>query len=386
MVVQQLLREWPPGFGGIERVAHELATFWGGDVYSLDVQGMAAASLDPLEVSYSRKRLGSFRLLGRCYLPLPYLSLVRLLFSSTPLHGHLPSPAVLILLLIARFIRPHRQVTAHWHCFLEPTLDLNGRFFAFYQWLALSALRFLTAVVTTSPQLSSELQRNGCSSSKIFVVPCCLALSQEQSLLRLQFPTIMDDSPLKILFIGRLDSYKRLDLLLKSLVSVSVDWQLSVVGDGPKRIFFEKLSMQLFCDQITDKPDLIRFHGRLSEAQKIELIAASDVLVLPSVRSNEAFGIVQLEAMAAGRLSLAFTHPKSGMGWVGQVPSLSWSQSPYDLSGVLQRLGEDPIHRLQLCKESRDRYLRLFSRSVWCNYVKHFGESATLVNPVDVID
>ena len=110
------------------------------------------------------------------------------------------------------------------------------------------------------------------------------------------------------------------------------------------------------------------------------------MLVLPSVRSNEAFGIVQLEAMAAGRLSLAFTHPKSGMGWVGRVPSLSWSQSPYDLSSVLQRLGEDPLYRLQLCKESRDRYLRLFSRSVWCNHVKHFGERVRLDNPVDVID
>ena len=43
MVVQQLLRDWPPGFGGVERVAHELGSFWGGDVYSLDVQGMAAA-------------------------------------------------------------------------------------------------------------------------------------------------------------------------------------------------------------------------------------------------------------------------------------------------------------------------------------------------------
>ena len=374
MVVQQLLREWPPGFGGVERVAHELASLWGGEVYSLDVQGMSAARLDPLCVSYSRKRLRSFRLFGRFYLPLPSFSLARLLFSSTPLHGHLPSPAVLILLLLARVIRPYRQVTAHWHCFLEPSLDLNGRFFAFYQWLALLALRCFSAIVTTSPILSSELQNNGLSSSKILVVPCCLGHSQEQSLLRLPFPTVLEGSPLRLLFIGRLDSYKRLDILLQSLISVSVDWRLSVIGDGPKRVHFEKLSIQLLSDKIADIPDLISFHGRLSEAQKIELIAASDVLVLPSVRSNEAFGIVQLEAMAAGRLSLAFSHPKSGMGWVGQVPSLSWSQSPYDLSAVLQLLGEDPLLRFQLCKESRERYLRLFSRPVWCNHVKHFGK------------
>ena len=91
MVVQQLLRDWPPGFGGVERVAHELGSFWGGDVYSLDVQRMSEASLDPLVVSYPRKLLKSFRFFGRCYLPLPCFFLVRLLFSSAPLHGHLPS-------------------------------------------------------------------------------------------------------------------------------------------------------------------------------------------------------------------------------------------------------------------------------------------------------
>ena len=32
--------------------------------------------------------------------------------------------------------------------------------------------------------------------------------------------------------------------------------------------------------------------------------------------SNEALGIVQLEAMAAGRIALAFDQPRSGMGWV----------------------------------------------------------------------
>ena len=114
--------------------------------------------------------------------------------------------------------------------------------------------------------------------------------------------------------------------------------------------------------------------------------AASDIFLSLVDNIQETFGLTPVEAMAAGRLSLAFTHPKSGMGWVGRVPSLSWSQSPYDLSSVLQRLGEDPLYRLQLCKESRDRYLRLFSLPVWCNHVKHFGERVRLVNPVDVID
>ena len=118
-MVEQFLREWPPGFGGVERVAHELATAWGGTVYSLDAQGQSLAGHDPLHVGYSRLRVSSTKSLGRMLLPLPTLVLWQLLRSSTPLHGHLPSPGVLVVLVLARLMHPRRRVSAHWHCFLE---------------------------------------------------------------------------------------------------------------------------------------------------------------------------------------------------------------------------------------------------------------------------
>ena len=57
MAIQQLLREWPPGYGGVERVAHELSNCWGGVTYSLDVQSQACLRQDALPVTYPRKRL-----------------------------------------------------------------------------------------------------------------------------------------------------------------------------------------------------------------------------------------------------------------------------------------------------------------------------------------
>ena len=47
-MVDQLLREWPPGYGGVERVAHELASLWCGLVYSIDVRRQSAVGHDPL--------------------------------------------------------------------------------------------------------------------------------------------------------------------------------------------------------------------------------------------------------------------------------------------------------------------------------------------------
>ena len=374
MAIQQLLREWPPGYGGVERVAHELCNCWGGVTYSLDVQSQAILHQDALPVTYPRRRLRSIRVGGRLHVPLPCRSLISLLASSEPLHGHLPSPGVLLLLVLARLLRPRRTVTAHWHCFLEKTPGLRGLLFGFYQWIALRVLPYLSAVVTTSPVMSAELQRCGCSPAQVVVLPCCLSASQEKAAMAVSLPVVEGAGPLRILFIGRLDSYKRLDWLLEALVALRSPWRLSVVGDGPKRSRFEDLAQKLFFSQIRMDPKLVQFHGRLSESEKQAQIAASDVLVLPSDRSNEAFGIVQLEAMAAGRIALAFDRPRSGMGWVGQLSELCWSQSPEGLVEVLQLLADQPQIRNLMGQKSRDRYSTLFARSVWLQELSKFGD------------
>ena len=369
VTVTQILREWPPGYGGVERVAHELASVWGGTVYSLDAQGHSALGLDPLPVPYLRLRLPCTKTLWRLLLPLPSPVLWQLLRSKTPLHGHLPSPGVLLVLLLARLTRPHRCVTAHWHCFLESDSGLYGRLLSLYQWFALRLLPYFSAVVTTSPLLAKELHRSGCQRHRVFELPCCISKDQEQLGLALPFPKALAGEPLRLLFIGRLDSYKRLDWLLEALGQLTSPWNLVVVGDGPKRPCFEQVSQRLF-----PQASLVHFLGRLSESAKLEQLADADVLVLPSQSCNEAFGIVQLEAMAAGRIALALDQPRSGMSWVSSLPGLPWSHSREDLPEVLQRLADQSALRRQLCVQARQRYCKFFARGVWMEVLQRFSE------------
>ena len=358
-MILQLLREWPPGYGGVERVAHELALVWGGAVYSFDAQPQRRCEPDPLPVSYSRIRLPRLTV-GRLLIPLPSRRWWTLLLSSQPLHGHLPSPGVLALLLLARLLRPRRRVTAHWHCFLERSPGLSGRLFALYQWLAQATLPWLSAVITTSPVLAAELARCGCKTERIHVLPCCLSAEQETVALALPERQPAGNAAMAVLFIGRLDSYKRVDWLLEALAQLPQPWRLDVVGDGPKRAALEAQAQAL-----VGSGAAVCFHGRLDEAAKLQCLARADLLVLPSDRCNEAFGIVQLEAMAAGMASLAFHRQRSGMGWVGQLEQFPWSQQPAALAEVLRQLQADPENRAALGRLSRQRYRRLFHRSVW---------------------
>ena len=361
-MIEQILREWPPGYGGVERVAHELACVWGGTVYSFDAQGNGLKEEDCLPVSYNRRILPCTWPLGRFILPLPSFGLWGLLNSPQHLHGHLPSPGVLLVLFVAKLIRPKRKVTAHWHFFLQCDCSVKGYLMSFYQLTALWVVRRLSMVTTTSPVLAQNLVLSGCRPERVNVLSCCLSIDQEQSGLQIPLRESLEGDPLRVLFIGRLDSYKRLDWLMEALASIKSPWTLCVVGDGPRRSAFQKLSQDLFGEKATG---IVHFYGRVDEETKRECLAHAEVLVLPSDRCNEAFGIVQLESMASGIPAIAFTCERSGMAWVCQLSELIWPQTPSALPEVLERLAKDVFLRRHLGEKSRERYMKLFSRSIW---------------------
>lgn len=360
----QLLREWPPGYGGVERVAHELASAWTAQgekavVFSLQPREQA---LDPLPVSYTRVALPSITL-GRLLIPWPSRALVRLLLSSDPLHAHLPCPTVLMLSLIARGLRPRRWISVHWHSFVEGAPTLSGRAFRLYQALAERSLVCFNRIVTTSPVLQRALIQAGAPAEAVRVLPCCLPSSVEQ-----ESPIVTVVKPshhFRLISIGRLDSYKRVDWLIEALVLAQrqlhfsgISLSLDVVGDGPDRgVLMQQAHVVA--------PGRVRFFGRLDELAKRQQLAQADALVLAADRCHEAFGIVQLEAMRAGVPALAFDLPRSGMAWVSQLPCLRWSHQRDGLPALIVRLAQNPRLLALARRQAQQRYEQVFSRRVW---------------------
>jgi glycosyltransferase involved in cell wall biosynthesis len=356
----QLVRAWPPGYGGVERVAHEIGNIKGWRTYSFAADAKTDLRTDdPLPVRYPRVRLPALNH-GKLTIPMASLALLQLLRSPEPLLAHLPCPASLAVCLLARLIRPNRPIVVYWHAFL----NRHSKFIGLYEEVAIQFARKCTQVITTSPILRRELQQRGCPREAVLVLPCCISEASEAYSLAVQTRRANSNKPLQVLSIGRLDSYKRIDWLIEAadaaqrhLGSRQPQFILHIVGDGPRRATFEAMATR------TSVP--VQFWGRLSEADKQTRIVEADVLVLPSDTCNEAFGIVQLEAMAAGMLSLAFSTKDSGMGWVCDLPDLQWSQNRNGLAAVLIELASDRQRAIQLGEQARQRYRQLFARSTW---------------------
>jgi phosphatidylinositol alpha-mannosyltransferase len=93
-----------------------------------------------------------------------------------------------------------------------------------------------------------------------------------------------------ILFIGRHEPRKGLSVLLEAMARLPADVRLWVGSDGPQ-------TRQLQAQYAGDPR--IAWLGRLDEAEKASRLRGADVFCAPSL-GGESFGVVLLEAMAAG--------------------------------------------------------------------------------------
>lgn len=116
-------------------------------------------------------------------------------------------------------------------------------------------------------------------------------------------PRPVSDAPI-ISFVGRLEKRKGVKYLLKAfarLVEKQPNVQLKIAGDGPDRSKLE---------QFVDDENIpnVTFLGFISDAEKQQLLAESDLFCSPALY-GESFGIVLLEAMAKGLVTIAGDNP-----------------------------------------------------------------------------
>ncbi len=144
-----------------------------------------------------------------------------------------------------------------------------------------------------------------------------------------------------VLAVGRMVYYKGFEYLIRAMASVR--GHLLLVGEGPLQSHLER---QAFEAGVRDR---ITFLGSVSQDEMIGYFHAADLFVMPSIARSEAFGIVQLEAMACGK-PVVNTRLMSGVPFVSLDGVTGTTVTPADsdeLAAAINQLLDDPRLRDQ---------------------------------------
>lgn len=177
-----------------------------------------------------------------------------------------------------------------------------------------------------------------------------------------------------MLFVGKLRYYKGVNFLLQAMTQLP-NAHLTIVGAGPMEREWKALAQSLHLET------RVTWAGEVSDDALPAYYDACDVFVLPCSERSEAFGAVQLEAMATGK-PIVSCDVHTGVAWVNQhnvtglvVPP----KNPDALARALTELLKDAPRRAAMGRAGRERFAREFTLDLMVECVLRVYENALAV-------
>jgi glycosyltransferase involved in cell wall biosynthesis len=320
---------YPPHMGGIET---HLQALCGELRKSLDLRVIVASD---------DNNAGEETLQGVAVSRIP----TRLTLASTPLcpgmiarirrtdadivHLHLPNPMAVLAFLASG----HRgRLVMSYHSDTVRQKFLGAIFEPFLH----AAMRRSSAVIAASPNYVNTSPVLSRYRERCHVIPYGIDIkdfercdSKAVAAVRRQYGDRL------IVSVGRLVYYKGFEYLIRAMAQVR--GTLLIIGDGPLRKQLGALASEV------GVVDRVHFIGKVDHDQLRSCYHAADAFVLASVVRSEAFGIVQIEAMAAG-LPVVNTKLDSGVPFVSLHQQTGLTVPPADanaLAAAINRLLDD---------------------------------------------
>jgi phosphatidylinositol alpha-mannosyltransferase len=147
-----------------------------------------------------------------------------------------------------------------------------------------------------------------------------------------------------IAFVGRLEKRKGVSVLLSAMELLGPEVQLVIGGDGPESASLRRRAAG---------DGRVLFLGRIDEAEKASLLAAADLFVAPAL-GGESFGVVILEAMAAGTAVISANIPGYTLAAAGAARLFRAGDSA-DLARAIGEILADHRARSELVDKGRAR-------------------------------
>jgi rhamnosyl/mannosyltransferase len=352
MRVLHVGKYYPPSPGGMEKVVQLLCE----GERSFVESRVLAANTSPVTVSEDWRgvpvtRVASYAAIGSVGVcPTFPLALARIPRDVTVLHE--PNPLALVSDCIARQIGP----LVVW--FHSEVLRPRWKYRLMYRPFLRRVLARAARIVVSSPLLAAHAAELGDYRDKCTVIPFGIDVARfartPTLVARAEAMRTRYGSPLA-LFVGRLVPYKGVDVLIDAVAGLP--FTTVVVGEGPARPALEARAAACSAR--------IAFAGEVDNDTLAALYTACDVFVLPSITRAEAFGMVQLEAMACGKPVIS-TNLQSGVPWVNRHGETGLVVEPGNAAALrdgIVRLIEDEDLRRRLGDTASTRVQREFTVS-----------------------
>jgi len=260
--------------------------------YYLELKGVKCHILSPED-----NRQGRWRSFWKYFRMLPAVFRETMVSDFDVIHAHWIIPSGLLGLLISRLCKKPLVLTSH-GAFVDG-LDQRG-------WLFRSLIPYIIrqadAVIAVGENHRKMISRiSGLPSDAIYKINMGVRLKNIPVSRRLAREELSLSPQKKIvIFLGNLYFRKGADVLLKAVNRLEPDPEELLVilaGQGPEEMALRGLSKELGLEAV------LRMVGPVLSENVMTWLAAADLCVIPS--RTESFGLVAIEAMAAGTTIVA---------------------------------------------------------------------------------
>jgi glycosyltransferase involved in cell wall biosynthesis len=234
----------------------------------------------------------------------PRIALAALWKNYDILHVHGMTPPLTDLAIFFAKLRGKPVVlTYHNDAHLTNPSVIGGFVESLYSKFAIPTLAMADKIVSTTQSYAATSQVLRHFLKKVEVIPWGTdAVSRRRSPIPEGSTLIGRDGKKRLLFVGQMKDYKGVNILLEAVARLNQNGHqvaADIVGDGPHLPSLKVTAKHLRRD------GNVRFWGEVNDQILSQMYDYCDALVLPSLNRREAFGLVQLDAFAAGKTVVA---------------------------------------------------------------------------------
>ena len=326
MKILSISKLYSPWIGGVEKVAQQITEGLNGkDDLEIEVLCCQPKGRRKIEEINGVKvhKASSCGIFWGLPFSLDFFRLFKKLIKKVGVIAlHHPFPLANLAIFL---FSPKKKLIVHYHSDIVRQKILSF----FYKPLISDALKKAEKIIVSNPNLiksSPYLQK---FQGKCKMVPFGVDLLKFEKFNEREIGNLKEKYGNFVLFVGRLNYYKGLEYLIEAMKDIEA--KLVIIGDGSLK---ERLEDKLGELAIKNKVFLL---PALTGEKLINFYKACTVFVLPSIFRSEAFGIVLIEAMAAGK-PVVSTEVGTGTSFVNQNRVTGFVVSPKDSQALAQAI------------------------------------------------